>query len=224
MDIFELEYSNQMKKYIAEFIGTFFLVLTIVLSVNNGTPKGFAPLAIGLALTGLIYALGHISRAHFNPAVTLAFYLRRKFDKKDIAPYIVAQLIGAILATFIGIYLLNNSPEATIPSNPRSLDILPSMLAEIIGTCLLCLVILQVATTRSIAGNGYYGVAIGFTVTGLAYIFGPISVGAFNPAVGLSFCIAEMAAWKDFWIYLIAGILGALLSVFAFRKIYGYQD
>jgi len=208
-----------MKKYLVEFIGTFFLVLTIVCSINSLGENGFvAPLAIGATLMVMVYAGGHISGAHYNPAVSLAILIRGKMDKGDFLPYILSQALGAALAAFVasGVFGYTGSPAA--------LEIGPALLAELLGTFALAFVILNVATTKSTEGNSYYGLAIGFTVTGMAYTLGGISGGAFNPAVALGISMANMALWSDIWIYLVACFAGASLAAIAFKFIYGSGD
>jgi len=213
-----------MKKYLVEFIGTFFLVLTIVLAVNNGAAGGFAPLAIGTALMVAVYAGGHISGGHYNPAVTLAVYLRGKCPASDVLPYMGAQVLGGIVAAAIGIYLLGSIGGATVPSSPGSLDVVPSLIAEFLGAFLLCFVVLQTATTKSTDGNSYYGLAIGFTVMCMAYSLGAVSGGAFNPAVAVGISFAEMAAWSDIWIFLLGNLTAGLVAATVFGFVYGKGD
>ncbi len=208
-----------MKKYIVEFIGTFFLVLTIVCSVNTLGDNGFvAPLAIGSSLMVMIYAGGHISGAHYNPAVSLAVLIRGKMEKVDFIPYIIAQVLGAGIAAFIA------SKVFGYVGNPTSIEIGPAILAEILGTFALAYVILNVATTKSTEGNSYYGLAIGFTVTGMAYTLGGISGGAFNPAVAIGISISNMAAWSNIWVYLLGCFAGGALAAVVFRITYGKGD
>lgn len=209
-----------MKKYIVEFLGTFFLIITIVIAVNSGIDIGLAILAIGMVLIGAIYAGGHISKAHYNPAITLAFALRGRIVKRDILPYLMAQFLAAIAAALLGSYLLQHIPEATLPTSPRLLLVVPSLITEFLGTFLLAFVILQVATSKHTEGNQYYGVAIGFTVIGCALLFGPISRSALNPAVAIAMCMTEMAAWSDLWIYLLSSCAGAAAAAGVFFLTY----
>ena len=147
-----------MAKLLTEFIGTFFLVFTIGLTVIAGTE--LAPLAIGSALMVMVYMGGHVSGAHYNPAVTIAIYLRGAMEKADIAPYIGAQLLGAWLAATT-VQLITGQTFAPAPG----IDGLAGpLLAEILATFALALVILNVATAKATEGNSYYGLAIGFTV------------------------------------------------------------
>jgi len=208
-----------VKKYIVEFIGTFFLVLAVVCAVNGlGDNSFMAPIAIGSALMVMIYAGGHISGAHYNPAVSIAVLIRGKMDSKDFAPYIIAQILGGSLAALIASKVFGFTGTA------GSLAVAPALLAEILGTFALAYVILNVATTKSNEGNSFYGLAIGFTVTAMAYTLGGISGGAFNPAVAIGITLAEMAVWGDIWIYLLGTVAGGVLAAIVFGITYGKGD
>ena len=169
-----------MAKLLTECIGTFFLVLTIGLTVLDGTP--LAPLAIGSALMVMVYMGGHISGAHYNPAASLAILMRGKMESKDLIPYWIAQIAGAILASLV-VYVAVGSTFAPAPAADAS--VAAGLLLELLFTFALCLVILNAATARATEGNSFYGLAIGFTVLVGAFAAGPISGGAFNPAVGI---------------------------------------
>ena len=208
-----------MKKYIVEFIGTFFLVLAVVCAVNGlGDNSFMAPVAIGSTLMVMIFAGGHISGAHYNPAVSVAVLIRGKMDSKDFVPYVVAQILGGSLAALIASNVFGFS------GTPESLAVAPALLAEILGTFALAYVILNVATTKSNEGNSFYGLAIGFTVTAMAYTLGGISGGAFNPAVAIGITLAEMATWGDIWIYLLGTVAGGVLAAIVFGITYGKGD
>jgi len=215
-----------MKKYIVEFIGTFFLVLTIVLTVNNNTPDGFAPIAIGSILMVMIFAGGHISGAHFNPAVTLGVCLRGKCEWSDAPGYVIAQLAGGAIAALVGGLLFGMHPDIAGPSSETAATygFVPLVIAEFIGTFALVYVVLQTATTKSTAGNSYYGLAIGFTVTACAYALGPFSGGAFNPAVATGVSIATMSAWSNIGGLLIGELLAGAAAALVFGVVYGKQD
>lgn len=204
-------------RYIIEFIGTYFLMLAICMSVLGGLGM-FAPIAIGVTLIGMIYMGGHISSAHYNPAVTLAFLLCKRMYKSDILGYLVAQISSAFLATLTASFLLNNhNSPVDISMLDLSSNILPALLAEFLGTFILCLVILNVAIAKGTAGNNFYGIAIGFTVMGLAYAFGGISGGAFNPAVAIGMAMAEIVRWSDIWIFLVANFAGGAVAALVFQ-------
>lgn len=212
-----------MKKYLAEFIGTFFLVLTVVLAANNPGIAPLAPLAIGAMLMVMVYAGGHISGAHYNPAVTLAVLLRGKIDRNDALYYVAAQLIAGVAAAAIGAYLHDCGGGLAIASrvNEQPLCV---VLAEFLGTFALAYVVLNVATTQSNAGNSYFGLAIGFTVATAAFSLGGLSGGAFNPAVMLGAMVAGMLAWGDILYYLLGIGIGATAAASVFQIIYGRGD
>lgn len=213
-----------MDKYIIEFIGTYFLMLAICMSVIGGLGT-FAPIAIGMTLIGVIYMGGHISNAHYNPAITLAFFICKKIKNSDVLGYLVAQLVAAFLATLTAGFLLENYislPEIEmIDLSPK---IFPALLAEFLGTFILALVILNVAIAKGTAGNTFYGVAIGCTVIGIAYLFGGISGGAFNPAVAIGISMAGLAQWNDIWIFLLSNFSGAAAAAFIFKMTTEIQE
>src|SRR5260221_5713577 len=167
-----------MTKYIADFIGTCCLVLTIGWTVVRNGSGALAPLAIGSALMVMICAGGHISGGHFNPAVTLGVWLRGKCEGKDVAPYMIAQIAAGIVAAMIVKFL--KSGAVISPMQPATL---PALLAEFLFTFALVYVVLNAATAKGTAGNSFYGLAIGFTVMVGAFSVGNISGGAFNPAL-----------------------------------------
>jgi aquaporin Z len=203
-----------MKKYITEFIGTFFLVLTIGMAVNGGAGN-LAPVAIGSALMVMIYAGGHISGAHYNPAVSLAVLLRGRIGAGEAMVYMGVQAAGALLAALAVRYLLG---EDKMPGEAvANTQAVKALIAELLGTFALAYVILNVATAKANAGNSYFGLAIGFTVTAMAFALGGISGGAFNPAVAIGISVMKMAAWSDIWIYLVGCFLGGALAAFVFR-------
>jgi aquaporin Z len=202
-----------MRKYITEFIGTFFLTFTIGMVVLGG--KGdFAPLAIGAVLMVMIFAGGHISGAHYNPAVTLAVLIRGKITLIDAIPYMIVQILGAALASFAVIYFLNDK----VPTTPAlSLNTTKILLAELIGTFALAYVVLNVATAKGTSGNSFYGLAIGFTVLAMAYALGDISGAAFNPAVAFLACMLKLKSWTGFWAYIVGCFGGASLAAGVFK-------
>ena len=202
-----------MKKYLVEFIGTFFLVLTVGMTVIGCDPNNFLPpLAIGSALMIMVYAGGHVSGGHYNPAVTLAVWLRGRCPSCDVPAYMVAQVLGAIAASFLTLYLKGN-PTVT----PAEIKILPALVAELVGTFALCYVVLNVATAKGTAGNSNYGLAIGFTVMVMAFALGGISGGAFNPAVATGITIMHLAKAANFWIYLAGNFAGGALAAAIFK-------
>jgi aquaporin Z len=203
-----------VNKYIAELIGTFFLVLTIGCTVIGNGAGALAPLAIGSALMVMIFAGGHISGGHFNPAVTLGVWLRGKCEAKDVAPYMISQVIGAVLAALAVKSL--KSGAAVTPLQPATV---PALLAEFLFTFALVYVVLNVATAKGTSGNSFYGLAIGFTVMVGAFSVGNISGGAFNPAVAVGISFVGLSSWSNIWIYLVAEFVGAAVAAGAFKAV-----
>lgn len=202
-----------MRKYAVEFIGTFFLVLTITCTVLGGA--ALAPVAIGAVLAAMIFAGGHISGAHFNPAVTTAVWVRGKIETRDVAPYMIAQLAGAALAALAGRVIVDVEPAKALSLSGSRLG--AAFLAELLVTFALSYVVLNVATSSDHAGNSFYGLAIGFTVMAGAVAVGGVSGGAFNPAVAVGVSIAGLVSWSMIWVYFVACLLGGGLAGAVFR-------
>src|ERR1700716_2372674 len=203
-----------MKKYLAEFIGTFFLVLTIGCTVIGHGAGPLAPLAIGTALMVMIFAGGHISGGHFNPAVTLGVWLRGKCEAKDVAPYMIFQVMGAVLAALAVKFLKTGS--AVTPLQPATV---PALLTEFLFTFALVYVVLNVATAKGTSGNSFYGLAIGFTVLVGAFSVGNISGGVFNPAVAVGISVMGLSTVANIWIYLAANFAGGAVAALVFRAV-----
>ncbi len=202
-----------MRKYVTEFIGTFGLVFTVGTAVMGGAT--FAPLAIGAALMVLVYAGGHISGAHYNPAVSLAAFLRGRLSSADLIPYWVAQAAGALVAAGAATYVVNPPSFPALYMSGRAIG--AGLVAEFIFTFALCYVVLNVATSKDNAGNSFYGLAIGFTIFVGAASVGRISGGAFNPAVALGASVMGLFSWSNIWIYLLADFAGGAAAAFVFR-------
>lgn len=196
------------QKLVAEFIGTFFLMLGILLAVTHS--GDLAPLAIGGILTVLVFACGHISGAHFNPAVSVGLHLRGLVTVRELLAYIVVQVLAAAVGagTFLLLETPGNAPEVAQGE---------AFLVELLFTFVLMWVILNVATSRGTDGNSFYGLAIGFTVMAGAFMVGGISGAAFNPAIALGGIAAGLLDPAAIWIYLLACPLGAVAAVAAFR-------
>ena len=203
-----------MNKYVVEFIGTFFLVFTVGMCVIKPDAGNFAPLAIGSALMVMVYAGGHISGGHYNPAVTLAVWLRGKCATADVPGYMASQIVAGVVAAAAALYLKGN-PEVT----PGDLKIAPSLLAEFLGTFALCWVVLNTATAKGTAGNSNYGLAIGFTVLVMAFAVGGISGGAFNPAVAVGATVMHLVKGANVWIHLVADFAGGAAAAMAFKAL-----
>jgi aquaporin Z len=205
-----------MNKYLTEFVGTFFLVLTIGLAVLSGTPM--APLAIGGALMVMVYMGGHVSGGHYNPAVSLAVLLRGKLEPRDAVPYIAMQVLGGFAAAAM-VYVMVGRTFAPAPAETASA--LGALLVEVLYTTALCLVVLHSATAPQTTGNSFYGLAIGFTVVVAAFAGGPVSGGAFNPAVGLGPIVMSAFAGEgsaaNLWLYLVGPVIGAGAAAVIYR-------
>ena len=200
-----------MKNYITEFIGTFFLVLAIGLTGN--------PIAIGTMLMVMVYMGGHISGAHYNPAVSIAMIFRGLLSVKEAINYILSQLAGAFLAA-IFVQWVGGSVMEVGPSNTAS--VLQILSVEAIFTFALVLVILNVATNPKTEGNSYYGLAIGFTVMAGAFAGGGISGGAYNPAVGTGPILVDVImgdgnTLSNLWYYLVGPIIGAIVAAYVYK-------
>ncbi len=203
-----------MNKYITEFIGTFFLVLTIGLTFATGTP--FAPLAIGSVLMVMVYMGGHISGGHYNPAVSLGAMMRGKLETAEAVKYMIYQVLGGVLAAVVSYWLVGGT-FAPAPAG----GMMQALVAEFLFTFALVLVVLTTTTADETADNSYFGLAIGFTVMVGAFAVGDISGAAFNPAVGLGaiFIDATMGSggFGDVWIYLLAPFAGGAAAAFVFK-------
>jgi aquaporin Z len=204
-----------MNKYLTEFIGTFFLVLTIGCTVLGGVPGVIPPLAIGAMLMVMVFAGGHISGAHYNPAITLAVFMRGKCPASDVVPYMGAQLAGAGLAALATLGLLAKSAGTGGPLPSQG----AALLAEFLFTFALGWVVLNVATSKNTAGNSFYGLAIGMTVMAGAFSVGAISGGAFNPAVAIGISLMGLTSWSNIWVYLLGTFGGAAVAAIAFKAI-----
>jgi aquaporin Z len=200
-------------KYVYEFIGTFFLVFTVAMTVLDPNSSGLlAPLAIGSVLAVMVFAGGHISGGHYNPAVSFSVFLRGKLSGRDLGFYWIAQLIGACIAALVTIYL-----KGGVGQTPLLPDVIKALVAEFIFTFALCYVVLNTAYSKETKGNSFYGFAIGFTVLVGAYAVGAISGGAFNPAVALGMTLVNLSIWTNYWIFIIANLSGAAVAALAFR-------
>ena len=183
-----------MRRYLTEFIGTFFLVLTIGLAVIGGTD--LAPLAIGASLMALVYMGGHVSGAHYNPVVTLAVFMRGKLELRAVGPYMLSQVVGAATAAFV-VQIVTGTTFGPAPAADATMA--AALLVEVLYTFALARVVLNVATADATSGNSFYGLAIGFTVAAGAFVGGPIAGGAFNPAVGIGPSLALSRRTACWW-------------------------
>ena len=214
-----------MSKYLTEMIGTFFLVLTVCLTVLGNVPM--APLAIGASLMVMVFMGGHISGADYNPAVSLAVLLRGKLSPGDFIAYLAAQFVGGLLAAYVASFILtgyqiDGKDVATTFALPGTgVTNAAAVLVEALYTFALALVVLNVATAPKTDGNSFYGLAIGFTVVVAAFAGGGISGGAFNPAVGVGPSVIHAALAKipipNLWIYLVGPFAGGAVAAIVFK-------
>jgi aquaporin Z len=198
------------RKLVVEFVGMFLFVFTVGMATNKAGAGPLAPLAIGSVLMVMVFAGGHVSGGHFNPAVSTAVFLRRRMTSTEFGAYVAAQFVAAILAGFIVRYVGGREAHAAVASAGRML------VAEFLFTFALAWVVLHVATARGTLGNSFYGLAIGFTVVAGAYAVGGISGGAFNPAIAIGAMVTGLFKWGNIWIYLIADFVGAAVAASLF--------
>jgi len=214
-----------MQRYISELIGTFALVFcgpgaVIMNDVSGGTVShvGIA-ITFGLIVMAMIYSIGEISGAHINPAVTIAFWASGRFEKKEVLPYITAQMIGALLASAI-LYLLfplHETQGATLPLGSA----MQSFILEVILTFILMFVIIKVSTGSKETGT-MAGIAIGGVVGLEAMFAGPITGASMNPARSIAPAIFS-GNFEHLWLYIAAPIIGALLAIVACKAIKGKE-
>ena len=193
----------------AEFLATLLFVFAIITAVAEAGP--FAPVAIGLALMVLVYATGHISGGHLNPAVSLGAWIRGAMTATEMFIYWVAQALGALVGALLCRAVLPMAGEAAQIQSGSA------FIVEAMFTFILVFVVLNVATAKANDGNSFYGLAIGATVMTGAFAVGPISGGGFNPAVALGLSVNGNFGWSNLWIYILAPFVGAALAALCFR-------
>ena len=205
-----------MHKYLTEFIGTLFLVLTIGLTLMSGSE--FAPLAVGLALMVMVYAGGHRSGGHYNPAVSLAAVMAGALPKSQYLPYALSQIAGATVAALL-VFIITGE---TFAPSPGGASTEAALLVEVLYTFALVYVVLNVAVSKRATGNAYHALAIGMTFTVALFAGGEISGGAFNPAVGVGPTIIDAlmgaGSWSNLWLYLAGPLSGAALAAVLFGE------
>ncbi|WP_068468850.1 MIP/aquaporin family protein [Candidatus Protochlamydia phocaeensis] len=207
-------------RYIYEFIGTFFLVLTVGLVTLDPHNIGlWAPLAIGSILMVMVFAGGHISGGHYNPAVSLAAFIAKKLSSRDLGIYWVVQFVAGIIAALLTAYLKDG-----FSSHAIEIQYDKAFVLEFLFTFALCYVVLNVAAARATDGNSYFGLAIGFTVLVGAYAIGNLSSAALNPAVALGLSVLKSSAWSNLWVYLIANLLGGAVAAWVFNAAHPIEN
>jgi aquaporin Z len=158
----------------------------------------------------MVFAGGHVSGGHFNPAVSTAVFLRGRMLPNEYGLYMATQFVSAVVAGLVVRYVGGHETHAAVASAGKVL------IAEFLFTFALAWVVLNVATARGTDGNSFYGLAIGFTVVAGAYAVGGTSGGVFNPAIMLAAMVTGLLQWGHIWMYLIAEFLGAAVAALAF--------
>ncbi|WP_017792742.1 MIP/aquaporin family protein [Leucobacter salsicius] len=197
-----------IRNAVAEALATFLFVFAIIAAINNS--GDFAPLAIGFALLVLVFATGHMSGGHINPAISFGAYLRGALGLADLVAYVIAQLVGGALGAVLAGVLFAR------PAAPLEVEMGPAFLVKALFTFVLVYVVLNTATSKDHTGNSFYGLAIGTTVFVGASTVGSISGGSFNPAVALGLAVGGNFAWSALWMYFLAPLVGAALAAIAF--------
>ena len=205
-----------MKKYLVEFIGTFFFIFTIGCTVIPPNAGALAPLAIGASLMVMVFAGGHVSGGHFNPAVSLAAFIRGKLSGGNLIPYWLAQLAAAAVAAWLMRFI--KLPGAAVPFG---IGWKAALLGEFLFTFALAWVVLNTATAKGTAGNSFYGLAIGMTVMTGAFAVGNVSGGAFNPAVAIGVTLMGLQTWDNLWVFLLGNFGGAALAAVTYKLVNG---
>lgn len=202
-------------KLVTEFVGTFFLTLTICTAATMGTAGDLAPFAIASTLMVMIYAGGHVSGAHYNPAVTISIYIRGACEKSEVAPYIAAQLTAGVIGAMVASNVLFANGHDAI--SEITMETGPALASELLFTFALAYVILNVATSEATQGNGYYGAAIALVVLAGALTVGTISGASFNPAVSASLVASGAMEFADLWVHLAPQVSGGALAAMLFK-------
>jgi aquaporin Z len=203
------------RKYAVEVIGTFFLVFTV--AVSGFSHSAFTPLAAGAALMVMVYAGGHISGGHYNPAVTLAALWRRRIGFGDAVAYWIVQFVAGVVAGWVARAVVN--PRVVTTLHPSGHALTATAVVELLFTFALCYVVLNVATSKDQVGNSFFGLAIGFTVLAGAFAVGGISGGAFNPAVTLGAAVGGLFAWSTLWVYIVVQAIAGTAAGLTFRAL-----
>lgn len=206
---------QKMRTYLTEFLGTFFLVLSIGLVVGSGV-GAFANIAIGSVLMVMVYMGMHISGAHYNPAVTLAVFIRGKIELKEAGIYWLAQILAAFAAAPLVGMLVQDADYTFLIEKAPSATLEQALAIEVLFSFVWALVVLHVSTAKGTEGNSFYGLAIGFAVMVGLFAGGPISGGAFNPVTALGPNTVNVE-FTDLWLYIVGPLLGGTLAGFTFN-------
>lgn len=200
------------RAYLTELIGTFFLVFAVAATGLAQNP--LAPLAVGATLMVMIYAGGHISGGHYNPAVTMAVLVRRRITLMDAVGYWVAQVVAGLAAAGLAYWVVN--PASVSALDPSGRGLAAAVVVELLYTFALAFVVLNVATSKDHPNNSFYGLAIGFTVAAGAFTVGGISGAVFNPAVSLGVAEIGLIHGAAPWIYLVIQLVAGAAAGLAF--------
>jgi aquaporin Z len=198
------------RKLVVEFLGMFIFAFTVGMVTSKTGAGPLAPLAIGSVLMVMVFAGGHVSGGHFNPAVSTAVFLRGRMLANEFVAYVATQFVAALLGGLVARWVGGSVPHIPVASAGKMLVV------EFIFTFALAWVVLHVATSRGTEGNSFYGLAIGFTVLTGAFAVGGVSGGAFNPAIAVAAMVTGLLQWSHIWVYLIADFLGAAVAAYAF--------
>jgi aquaporin Z len=205
------------RKLAVEFIGMFLFIFTVGMATESANKSGaiLAPLAIGSVLMVMVFAGGHVSGGHYNPAVSTAVFIRGKIKSHEYLAYILTQFVAAVLGGLLVNAIGGKETAGATASTGKMLVV------EFLFTFALAYVVLNAATAKGTEGNSFYGLAIGFIVVVGAISVGWISGGAFNPAIALGATVLGAFKWAHIWIYLLADFLGGAAAAGAFLYIQG---
>lgn len=212
---------NRLQAYLTEFIGVFFIALSAVLSNIYNNPV-FSALSSGGIIISLIYAGGHISQAHYNPAMTIIFFLRNEKSLLDSIVYIIIQISAAFFGMFIGFLLIPNGTNVYIYEPNSQYHSIQIFFLEILYSFLLGWVVLNVATAHENEGNEFYGIGVGSMIIGSIMTIGSSTGSCLNPSLGLSNLVfhsikeKSLSKLSNIWIYCLGPIIGSLFSCFIF--------
>lgn len=205
---------EDMRKYFVEFIGTFFLVFTVGSAVLLADSGVISALSIGFILMVMVYAGGHISGGHYNPAVSLAVAIRGGLPFKNLFPYWIFQIFGGVLAA----WLISFFVMEPVLLSGCDYTFVQLIVGEFLFTFALCYVVLQTATTEYLEGNSFYGLAIGSTVTvGIFAVGGIFCFAAFNPAVAVGLGILHIACWFNVCLTVLTNLFAGLCAAFTYK-------
>jgi len=205
------------RKLAVEFIGMFLFIFTVGMATESANKSGaiLAPIAIGSVLMVMVFAGGHVSGGHYNPAVSTAVWLRGKIKANEYLAYVITQFVAAALGGLL-VNAIGGKQTAGLTASTGKM-----LVVEFLFTFALAYVVLNVATAKGTEGNSFYGLAIGFVVVIGAISVGWVSGAAFNPAIALGASVLGAFKWSHIWIYLLADFLGAAAAALAFLYIQG---